>query len=687
MEDYLKDTEFLRKLDKMKIRTQFAKIILLDFAEKPIKEIQGTITNGTLNINGASACRRTINLTMLAKPENSSLTDLNNDIAINKKIRVEVGLRNPFKTYEKYGDIIWFKCGLFVISTASLSRATSGWSISLTAKDKMCLLDGSVGGMITATTNFHEIETLTSEGKIQYEYPTIYQIIFQAVLNWGHEDAGKIFINDLQETAKMLVKYMGSNPIYFNDSYSSFNYSKEDEGGYIHECVQGQDIGYRVTDFTYPGELILKAGDSVVTLLSKICETLSNFEYFYDIDGNFHFQEKKNYLNTSSPLLELKPEDYFSTYANQKVSYSFTDMESISSISVAPKYENIKNDFVVWGKRTLDSGIEVEIHYHLTIAAKPTNFDNTTQYMYKITDADGLILSYKFYPKKINVKDANYTIKNDKGENIKITQEEKILYDTWNGASIEIKEHYDNKKENAKLKCTLIGVPILEKQENYTVMIWREELYRRVLMSSSQGQSYLGTEYDMELLGFWRDICKMNNVKDEMYLDISDVRSLPFWFDFIDTSAGYGAYSIDAIGRRTKAVNDDKINSLYNEDVPDVIFLTEEEMSNTNLLKYYNDIGQSYFQISDNFEKQFVTSSTGSSAFDKIRELLYQYLVYNTQITLQGSPIYYLEPNTLIYIEDKDSGVKGRYEISSISIPLAYSGNMSITATEALSRV
>lgn len=664
MNDYLKDTEFLRKLDKMKIRTQFAKIILLDFAEKPIKEIQGTITNGTLNINGASACRRTINLTMLAKPENSSLMDLNNDIAINKKIRVEVGLRNPFKTYEKYGDIIWFKCGLFIVSTASISRSISGWSISLTAKDKMCLLDGSVGGMITATTNFHEIETLTSEGKIQYEYPTIFQIIFQAVLNWGHEDAGKIFINDLQETAKMLVKYMGTNPIYFNDTYSSFSYSKEDEGGYTYECFQGQDIGYRATDFTYPGELILKAGDSVVTLLSKICETLSNFEYFYDVDGNFHFQEKKNYLNTSSPLLELEPEDYFSTYANQKVSYSFTDMESISSITVAPKYENIKNDFVVWGKRTLDSGIEVEIHYHLTIAAKPTNLDNAKNFMYKITDKDGLVLNYQFEKNKLN--DVN-----------------EKLQKFWDSLSDDIKKHYNNDQKNAELKCELVGAPVIENE----AMMWREELYRRVLLSSSQGQSYLGTEYDMELLGFWRDICKINKDQTVMYLDISDVRSLPFWFDFIDISAGYGMYSVDAIGRRTKAVNDDKINSLYNEDVPDVIFLTEEEMKNEKLLNYYNNIGQKYFQISDNFEKQFVTSSTGTSAFDKIRELLYQYLVYNTQITLQGNPIYYLEPNTLIYIEDKDSGIKGRYEISSISIPLAYSGSMSITATEALSRV
>ena len=41
MMEYLNDTKFLEEVDNLKIRVQYAKIILLDFAtEKPIKEIQ-----------------------------------------------------------------------------------------------------------------------------------------------------------------------------------------------------------------------------------------------------------------------------------------------------------------------------------------------------------------------------------------------------------------------------------------------------------------------------------------------------------------------------------------------------------------------------------------------------------------------------------------------------------------------
>jgi hypothetical protein len=61
----------------------------------------------------------------------------------------------------------------------------------------------------------------------------------------------------------------------------------------------GMDIGYIYTDFTYPGELIGDAGDTVCDILDTIKSTLGNYEYFYDIDGNFVFQEIKNYLNTT----------------------------------------------------------------------------------------------------------------------------------------------------------------------------------------------------------------------------------------------------------------------------------------------------------------------------------------------------------------------------------------------------
>ena len=83
----------------------------------------------------------------------------------------------------------------------------------------------------------------------------------------------------------------------------------------------------------------------------------------------------------------------------------------------------------------------------------------------------------------------------------------------------------------------------------------------------------------------------------------------------------------------------------------------------------------------------FIASSTGGSAFDKIRELLYQFLNYNSQITIQATPRYYLEPNNILYIEDTKSNIIGNYVITQISLPLTYNGNMTITATEAVSRI
>ena len=67
-------------------------------------------------------------------------------------------------------------------------------------------------------------------------------------------------------------------------------YSKE----YYNKRVQGEDIGYTSTPLTYPGELVVNAGETIVSALDKIKNQLNNFEYFYDLDGNFVFQQKKN---------------------------------------------------------------------------------------------------------------------------------------------------------------------------------------------------------------------------------------------------------------------------------------------------------------------------------------------------------------------------------------------------------
>jgi hypothetical protein len=51
----------------------------------------------------------------------------------------------------------------------------------------------------------------------------------------------------------------------------------------------GDLMGYKMTAFTWPGELSMAPGSTVTAVLDKIKSVLGNFEYFYDIDGIFHF--------------------------------------------------------------------------------------------------------------------------------------------------------------------------------------------------------------------------------------------------------------------------------------------------------------------------------------------------------------------------------------------------------------
>lgn len=634
MFEYLNDMDFLTQLDKLHMRVQYAKIILLSFKdEEPIKEIQGSITSGNLSVNGSSAIRRTINLTMLASIDNSNLEDIDNEISINKKIKVLIGYDNPLKSYKNYGDIIWFPCGLFVLSSANISRSTSGWNISITGKDKMCLLDGTAGGTLPASITFHESLVQLDNGDVEIQYPTIFQIIYEAVNHWGGEAIENIIITDIDEEIKMLVRYMGDKPVYFSNDYQSLSFEAQED--YPHMFSYGQDAGYKYTDFTYPGELVLNAGDTVVTLLDKIVSTLGNYEYFYNIDGKFVFQEIKNYLNTGSPLLELSPEDYVRSYNNAKFLYSLTDLDTTTAITRNPKYDNVKNDFYVWGKRKTSTGIEVSIRYHLAIDDKP-DIDLAMQNMWEVKDKkSNLIVRYDF-----NTLD-DYSVDN--------------------------------------YTVTLVGTPCDE---------WREELYRRALNAQVSNSIY-DNYYDSELIAEWRNLYNPMNknwdATNHWNPDVfNDPGSINFWLDFIDTSSALGKYSIKNIGRRTKVVNNNDIKTVYNSEVPDVVFI---EGLDQDLIVKYQGIGQRFFILTNEYYDMFSISTTGTSCFDQIREMMYQNLCYNTTISLTCLPKYYIEPNNIIRVEDKDSNIYGNYQITQYSLPLTYNGTMSITATEVLTRV
>ena len=1118
--EYLKDVEFLKKLDEMRIREHYVKLQVFNFQEKPLREIQGIATAGNITVNGSSAVRRTINLTMVSPADENDLSNIDNIISANKKIKVELGVKNPFNDYKFYGDIIWFPVGYFLITEAQSSTSATTATITLKGKDKMCLLDGTIGGVLPSTVSFHEGNEIDENGNITVTSIPILTIIRECVKFYGQEHETNIIINDIEETAKQSIQYIGNEPVWFDEDFklSPFfgDVPPEEENQYTRKYIYGQDVGYMETDFTFPGELVFEAGSTVTEVLDKIVQTLGNYEYFYDLDGHFVFQEKKNYLNHYyTPVTELRDYFYIRAFSDTKYHSVFDNAKSSISYYLAPKYDNLKNDFIVWGTHTDKDGITNNIKYHLVIDEKPI-IDLAGQYMWDACDGNGNHMFYVFdyenkryeeqngptqepieieyadsvkeeelqsnitnyinqnyidyvsretsfviwlkvtwhkqvryyyakiiegqlaqlihyeelqqqiheeeiviairrpYEKEVEVdEEGNLIIEpsnpdmdtenkfDDKEEKEESLQEEKdsekeeakteirtfkeehftalqiqqdengLFYlgyydvannewqkvyelgetskifsnklqsiltsigsdyttrvyifkdfnkdnkysfseistinaislvddgakpnqlkiddqeaefyyefepltwrdvvvlsdeereelikwlstqypDNWTNLQIDIETIYneskgqdllpdynpdmdtENKfddeeknKDDTSQILSLTDEPSEEKDKNiidrllfgwsnwldelingkkeeekpsgkpedgdgnesteednpsedkedvskifkvikekkyadliykyatsgltsqdlyleiisyygnncivknfnssYILTIqtedvidpefdygeniiysligrpceeWREELYRQALLNSeSAGEQGF---YDSELLAFWRtNFDTMNEVWKMEWEDnfeespwdgwnpaiYRDPGLLVYWLDFLDNDQIVSKYSVNQIGRRTKAVSKENIKMLYKLEVPDVMFFKNESEYNESILQEYWSYGQKYCALKANEMRYFISSGTGSTAFDLIREMLYQHLSFNTSVTITCVPKYYLEPNNVVYIRDDKSNIQGDYIITQYTVPLTYNGTMSISCTQTLMRV
>ena len=62
----LLDKDFLKELDNYNSREIYARITALTVNELPIESIEGRVTGGSINIDGASVVRRTCSLSLVA---------------------------------------------------------------------------------------------------------------------------------------------------------------------------------------------------------------------------------------------------------------------------------------------------------------------------------------------------------------------------------------------------------------------------------------------------------------------------------------------------------------------------------------------------------------------------------------------------------------------------------------------
>ena len=93
---------FLSKIDDFANQRQYVKITLLNWEEEPIKSLEGIISSGSLSKNGSSSVRRTCQFTASLGYGEYDMQQHEADFAINKKIFLEIGVKNDSDEYPDY---------------------------------------------------------------------------------------------------------------------------------------------------------------------------------------------------------------------------------------------------------------------------------------------------------------------------------------------------------------------------------------------------------------------------------------------------------------------------------------------------------------------------------------------------------------------------------------------------------
>lgn len=672
---YLTNSKFLKKLSSMHYLEEFVKITVLDWFEQPIKEVEGIINGGSINIDGKSSIRRTISLSSSFQ---SNITDVNNIFSINKKINVEIGFKNQTKEYLDY-PIIWFPQGIFIISSANVSHSLSGINVSLQAKDKMSLLNGDCGGTIPASTRLDTYETVDKDGNWVVEKPCIDQIIREVVNHFGGEQLSKIIISDVDKRIKTVMKWIGDTPLYLitegGNNYMTTDFSRASAAGSYQIFDYNKDIGYIYSDFVYLNEFIENGGSTVCNILDKIVSYLGgNYEYFYDVYGNFIFQEIKNYMNISHATVEInnmKNSDYLLDMSKGKVVYDFTDNNIITSYSNSPQYLNVKNDFIVWGIRETAEGLSLPIRYHLAIDKKPKIGNIYQVFFYEDPDD-------KLTKAKIPVKYSSYSaIEANEGK-------AGVFYEDTSTGNIYV-------WEDGEYQIIDNNIFVRIKTSD-----WRSELYLQGVAAEPLGidSNYYYTELSTEWPKIYNLMAESHTDAEGVYYTgafyedvLENPSSIDYFLDFIDSEAAISKFDINSMGRRTIVENSNNYNCVFEPDIPDFVIIeagTEETETKRAECEARN---QAYIQVDSNIFNSLATGGNFNSCYWEIKNLLYYRTGYNESVQIQTLPMYYIEPNSRIKLFDGDSDISGDYMIESISLPLSIDGQMSISAIRANEKI
>lgn len=534
------------------IAKETVRIEALDFAENFVGQLEGYLTAGSLSVAGNAPVRRTLSLSLFLAD-----TTAINLIGINRKFRAFLQVDGKESCL-----------GIFVATGVNVQES----NVSITAMDKMALLNGTVSGFIEGLLYADKVIEVDDEGNEVEKKMTMEEIIYYVVAGLGGERRERILISDVPAKIRTPLVYEGPETLYFDADGNEAS-----EANHDYKIEYGDYAGYKFSDFIFPSDLIFNPGTPLTAVLDTIIQSLGNYEYFYDIDGNFIFQEQKNFVNTQfKNYTALENGDYLVDLRRTPYVKEISDEDNtLIGLSSAPNWNLVKNNFIVWGTA---SGVGKPVMYHLAVDSKP---------------------------------------KLPAGE----------------------------------------------------TMPWQQFLINRGATNLTDPGPYYS-----ELKSRFPEIYDAEKKEWK-----GDRNSWNYYFDMVDSEAEYSQFSIGEIGKRTHAITDDKVGSLFPIQVPDWIITDDPSELDDLYLEGYKVI-----LVSSDVRALFKEAPYTKDALSVVREALFNYTTAIQQVNVTSRPDYSLEPNTMVSINSPKNNVYGEFMINSISY--GFGGTMNLALTQVAKR-
>lgn len=394
---------------------------------------------------------------------------------------------------------------------------------------------------------------------------------------------------------------------------------------YVEEAVEalmkdGGETKLKIskTNLPLPHKVESSIGDTRYNVLSQFTDLFYNYQSYYDVDGYFHFEEKPTYQSDNNSIIN----DIAMRFSQDEISTMSNPYSLIISTNREIAYSNIKNKFIVYGG----------VH------------------------DDGFQPSYEIIVDDVNYPDTPYTI-----------------------------EKLDEKNSDGTLVCRTFVV----QDDTYVDDGSEEKAINTILIPENTYQFEMAKKGDRTYVGFSQIILpsyyKVEIPSDNNYWGTTNGRQCVY-YDIVWDGKSYP----DRVPKKYYGNTYYVGNVWILEQILESGDYTEANDTGEPFVFWYDGKTFGIYTNNNNTEHtvyldrdEIINHSYSIDLCKKRAEQeVYLHQQATDKVTITCIPIYSLDVNDVIEIQDNKSGAYGEYVINTISCGLGAGDTMTINANK-----